>query len=185
MGSQTHSSNEHSMTSLLILLPYILGLGYACHLEKNKDYPGPGNDLRELIVSDSERECAKECYNDVGCNYWSFSTKPGENKCWLKTGKTNVKESDIRISGDKACGGGCFKEQRIDYPGGDIPNREPFKHVSEDTCAKNCFNEDKCNFWSYSSSTDGGTCWLKETKGKNGVIEGNSDRISGNKACGA
>jgi len=45
-----------------------------------------------------------------------------------------------------------------------------------------CLDEAVCNFWSFSPSQR--DCWLKYTKGENGFIQGDADRISGNKACG-
>ena len=73
----------------------------------------------------------------------------------------------------------CF-EKNIDFYGNDI------KFVSGAnplTCQQECQQNDKCEFWTYDTSTGGIglNCWLK-TKGDYRIQ--NSDRASGPKYCG-
>lgn len=49
-----------------------------------------------------EEQCRVQCYEEPSCNYWSY--KPSENKCWLKTGKSDPLSIADFISGEKACG---------------------------------------------------------------------------------
>merc|ERR1712215_200759 len=112
--------------------------------------------------------------------YWSY----GHNKreCWLKSDKKRVEDVPDRISGKKRCSG-CVRERYMDYPEGDIHNKKKIGPLSQQGCADECAKETKCNFWSY--STDQHLCWLKETKGGNGFIHADPNRVSGNKACGS
>ena len=73
----------------------------------------------------------------------------------------------------------CF-EKNIDFYGNDI------KFVSGSnplTCQQECQQTDKCEFWTYDTSSGGIglNCWLK-TKGDYRIQ--NSERASGPKYCG-
>jgi len=148
-------------------------------IEHGIDYPE--NDIEEFIEFPADQiTCEEECTKNEKCKYWSYS--PRHNRCWLKTDKKRVDTHKDRVSGKKKCGAACVVEEKIDYPKGDIDGKQRLDAKDDDTCSKMCFDEPRCNYWSYSPKFE--ICWLKYTKGKNGFIQGHSDRISGNKACG-
>jgi len=73
-----------------------------CSIERGVEYDEDNIAGKTKISVSSHKDCAKLCYEDSRCNYWSLS----QNLCWLKTAKNNVQNNRAYISGQKACGKG-------------------------------------------------------------------------------
>ncbi len=51
-------------------------------------------------MSDATK-CQEACQGTIDCKYFTFS--PSNQKCWLKSAKSNPTSNDDRISGAKCC----------------------------------------------------------------------------------
>merc|ERR1711962_31317 len=73
-----------------------------CSIERGVEYDEDNIAGKTKISVSSHKDCAKLCFEESRCNYWSYS----QDLCWLKTAKNNVQNNRAYISGQKACGKG-------------------------------------------------------------------------------
>ena len=74
---------------------------------------------------------------------------------------------------------GCTIEEGVDFRGHEIPGMNNIAVTDQDDCARRCFTEDGCNFWSFQSS--GNHCWLRTSDSGR---QANQAVNSGSKGCG-
>ena len=93
---------------------------------------------------------------------------------WSSYGNTNPFKRN-----DNFTGAGCSKKEDGYWVVDDPINIAILeKVVTEDACAEKCFQEPKCEYWSYGQNK----CYLNHQKG---TLKPNPNYVSGNKICGA
>ncbi|KAJ0397170.1 hypothetical protein ATCC90586_001712 [Pythium insidiosum] len=129
------------------------------NLEVNVDYSG--QDIGNAPGARAE-DCCAICQSRAGCKAFSWTNFNG-GTCWLKSAKGDVKPRDGVISGSMVAPTPTCPnmEEGVDYAGNDVGS-EP--SASAEGCCTICKNFNGCNAFSW-NSFNGGTCWLKSSKG--------------------
>jgi hypothetical protein len=145
----------------------VVGTSGSCLLEDGIDYVG--NDIGNA-KSLSPEGCCSTCKSFAGCRAFTFTTHNG-GTCWLKSKKGRmVVNPEAKSAEPYFEGPTCGLEYDTDYVGNDIGNT-PASAPGE--CCNKCYAWPGCRAFSW-TSTNGGTCWLKNLKGdtvkKTGVM---------------
>ncbi|KAL3661106.1 hypothetical protein V7S43_013715 [Phytophthora oleae] len=138
-------------------------------LENNVDYSGAdiGN-----APSASANGCCSICSTTNGCNAFAWTNYNG-GTCWLKSSKGTSKATSGTVSGSlQASPQTCPLENNIDYTGTDIGSA---RSASANGCCSICSSTNGCEAFTW-TNYNGGTCWLKSSKGTskatNGAVSG-------------
>ncbi|RHY12894.1 hypothetical protein DYB25_012467 [Aphanomyces astaci] len=153
-----------------------------------------GEDIKALPFRSSD-DCCDECDNTPKCNAFTYtydnSTYDIGGTCWLKA----VDEPVVSVykEGSKsarvlnptkpstACGTLAVNTH---YIGGDLAST---KQATAESCCADCENTPGCKLFVWSND-DGGTCWLKHTKGAKvtaiGAKAGLLQALPGPLSCG-
>lgn len=142
-----------------------------CMLEDGVDYFD--NDLDNVNGYSNPGACCGVCLSWSGCRAFSWTSLNG-GTCWLKSRKgttrddPNVVSCAVLDNPDPS----CEQETDIDYTDNDIGS---VRNTDANNCCDICRDNGDCHAFSWSDH-EGGTCWLKSTKGtpveKTGVISG-------------
>jgi len=147
----------------------------ACTWEHDIDYPG--NDILKTNPG-SSINCAKACYNNQNCKYWTYDMK--KKDCWQKASKGGKVGLSGVSSGSKNCGWrvitDCMWEDSVDYLGNDVGMT---KSENSMRCSEECYRNPSCKFWTFDTIRK--NCWQKSSDGNR---RGLSFTISGSKSCG-
>ncbi|GMF21031.1 unnamed protein product [Phytophthora lilii] len=132
-----------------------------CGLENGVDYIG--NDIESARASVASA-CCSICRNTNGCRAFTWTNANG-GTCWLKNRKDNFIRNDEAISGQAIANPpapSCAMEENVDYGGAGVGTA-----ISGDAygCCSICMKTSGCRAFSW-NSYNGGTCWLKSTKGQ-------------------
>ncbi|ETV93772.1 hypothetical protein H310_12338 [Aphanomyces invadans] len=142
---------------------------YPCSaIEDNVDYHG--NDIRHTRRVSAEY-CCDDCAKTDKCQVFTWTDYEG-GTCWLKHSKGEKKLAIGAMSGsiksdpipDKC----SYIEADVDYPGNDIASTRQAHAVS---CCDDCAMNRRCHFFTWTNH-EGGTCWLKKSKGKKKYFPG-------------
>jgi hypothetical protein len=108
-------------------------------------------------------DCCEICDQTKGCKAYSW-TNYNSGTCWLKSdiGEVVVKSGAVSATTTPFFGAVCAVEYDTDYVGMDYFNL-PGKNAGE--CCSACKQSSQCKAYSW-SNYNGGTCWLKNGKGK-------------------
>ncbi|RHY16320.1 hypothetical protein DYB36_006241 [Aphanomyces astaci] len=119
-------------------------------------------------------ECCDECHNTPNCNAFTF-TQDNVGTCWLKAvfgefrHKFKQGSKSARVlhptNPPTTCG---TLEENTDYPGNDLTST---KQVAAESCCADCEETPGCQLFVWTKH-NGGTCWLKHTKGVKSVVVG-------------
>lgn len=137
-------------------------------LESNVDYSGP--DIGQSPSAQASG-CCSICQARADCKAFSWTSYSG-GTCWLKSAKGSTRSNNGAISGtvgSSAPQPACSTiEENVDYSGDDIAN--VWSAAAEGCCAI-CQARSGCGAFTW-TSYNGGTCWLKSTKGSTGTNTG-------------
>ncbi|KAF4315446.1 hypothetical protein JM18_008580 [Phytophthora kernoviae] len=130
-----------------------------CTLQYGVDFVG--NDIGNSPGSNPSM-CCGVCNNWRGCRSFTWSNLNG-GTCWLKSAKGTTASKSGVVSSQVLDNpqSSCTLEPNTDYVGNDIGNVLAAK--PSDCCSK-CRSKTGCSAFSW-SNLNGGTCWLKSSKG--------------------
>jgi hypothetical protein len=130
-----------------------------CSQYKDVDFVGMDIGSRRGVAG----SCCDECAAFKGCTAYSWTNFNG-GTCWLKksVGQTVSKPGVISSSLAPLFGGVCAAESNVDFVGMDIGNK-PSKDAG--VCCGQCKATAGCKAYTWSNH-NGGTCWMKNGKGK-------------------
>lgn len=137
-----------------------------CYIENGFDYQG--NDVKNVPNTPVD-QCCNLCNNVDGCKAWSWTTY-NNGTCWLKSARDNIVVNPNVKSSPLYSGYhlSCNVQNDVDFVGNDIGNA---KSPSVDGCCDICHNTLGCRAYSW-TDLNGGTCWLKSSKGQAIVKKG-------------
>jgi hypothetical protein len=134
----------------------------SCGIEYGVDYVG--NDIGSVPASEPDA-CCGVCTNWEGCRAWSWVWLEGQGgTCFLKNRKDATVAKEWVHSGQvqaNPAAPSCALELDVDYVGNDIGSAwsaDPYG------CCSKCMATKGCKAFSW-SDYEGGTCWLKSSKG--------------------
>ncbi|KAE9321111.1 hypothetical protein PF008_g17886 [Phytophthora fragariae] len=137
------------------------------------------NDLSSS-PSSTAAGCCAICSATAGCKAFTWTDQSG-GTCWLKSGKGSTQSKSGAISAvlQTSSTSSCSTiEDNTDYTGADIGNKPS---SSVDGCCSICTATTGCGAYTW-TNYNGGTCWLKSSKGsgntksgaKSAVVSGSS-----------
>ncbi|GMF60556.1 unnamed protein product [Phytophthora fragariaefolia] len=176
------------MLNAKLLLVYVGLLGAVTQaatcstLEQNVDYSGAnvGNSR-----SASASGCCSICSTTNGCGAFTWTNYNG-GTCWLKSGKGTGSSNPGAVSGvlqAASASSTCSSlENNVDYSGANVGNAQS---ASANGCCAICSKTNGCGAFTW-TNYNGGTCWLKASKGSgtsnpgaiSGVVGGTSSTPS-------
>ncbi|KAG6613015.1 Cellobiose dehydrogenase [Phytophthora cinnamomi] len=128
--------------------------------ENGVDYMN--NDVSNSPSSAADGCCAI-CSATSGCKAFTWTNYNG-GTCWLKSGKGSTQSKSGAISAvlQTSSTSGCSSvEDNTDYTGADVGNKPS---SSVDGCCSICTSTSGCGAYTWTND-NGGTCWLKSSKG--------------------
>ncbi|EEY64861.1 uncharacterized protein PITG_16176 [Phytophthora infestans T30-4] len=137
-----------------------------CVVENGFDYSG--YDLGSASAP-TPWDCCVPCSTRPGCNAYTW-TEFNDGTCWFKSGRGTISVNSAARSAVMSNDEGCQQEQNIDYVGNDIGTASAARATD---CCTVCSNTPGCRAYTF-TTLNGGTCWLKGTKGRMIVRAGSS-----------
>ncbi|RLN20370.1 hypothetical protein BBJ28_00002518 [Nothophytophthora sp. Chile5] len=129
-----------------------------CFIESGFDYLG--NDIGNAPGA-SATDCCSPCFAMEGCNAYSWTSYAG-GTCWFKSGRGTIVLNPNAKSALMKFDTTCQQEYNIDYVGNDIAN---VRAADSFHCCSACIDTPGCRAFTF-TSYQGGTCWLKSSKGQ-------------------
>ncbi|KAG6943476.1 hypothetical protein JG687_00018477, partial [Phytophthora cactorum] len=132
-------------------------------LESNTDYQGP--DIGSAH-SASVNGCCSICSKTNGCGAFTWTSYNG-GTCWLKKSKGTTKSTSGAVSGvlqtsTPTSAATCSSlESNVDYQGANVGSAHS---ASVNGCCSICSKTNSCGAFTW-TNYNGGTCWLKSSKG--------------------
>ena len=131
----------------------------SCYPEIGFDYEG--YDIKNVPSTPAD-QCCSECAHTSGCMAWSWSDY-SNGTCWLKSQRGRILVNQ-HVQSAMLCDGyrkTCEIAQDVDFVGNDIGN---VPSANAGGCCDLCRKFLGCRAYSW-SGFNGGTCWLKSSKG--------------------
>ncbi|RHZ02906.1 hypothetical protein DYB31_007149 [Aphanomyces astaci] len=132
-----------------------------------------GGDVKAVSPRSAD-DCCDECDNTPKCNTFTFTYDNG-GTCWLKAVvkpanwvfKLGAKSAQVLnpTNPPTTCG---TLEDNTDYAGNDLTST---KQEAAESCCADCEKTPGCQLFVWSNH-NGGTCWLKHTKGAKVIVVG-------------
>ncbi|RLN32293.1 hypothetical protein BBO99_00008384 [Phytophthora kernoviae] len=144
----------------LAQIPFLPGHRHlaTCALTEDVDYIG--NDIKHVKGAQAS-DCCVQCSLTPNCGTFTWMNFEF-GTCWLKTAKGNTAPNPGARSAEfVADSPSCSLKDGVDYQGNDIAN---VKSTNAEGCCSICSTWAGCNAFTW-SNFNGGTCWLKSTKG--------------------
>ncbi|GMF51457.1 unnamed protein product [Phytophthora fragariaefolia] len=147
--------------------------------ENGVDYQN--NDLSNTPSSAADGCCAI-CSATSGCKAFTWTNFNG-GTCWLKTGKGSTQSKSgaisavLQTSSTSSC---SAVEDNTDYTGSDVGNKPS---ASVDGCCSICTATAGCGAYTW-TNYNGGTCWLKSSKGSGVTKSGAKSAVVGGTSGG-
>ncbi|CAK4881514.1 unnamed protein product, partial [Aphanomyces euteiches] len=166
------------MVAILSALAASLGVTYAIahnhhatscvDLQDDVDYPG--NDVGSTLRDDPS-DCCTDCAANDECKVWVWTSYQG-GTCWLKSSKGEATGYGGAKSGSlpspQLPSSYSNFENDTDYADNDISSTQR-KYAAD--CATDCDQTNGCKVFVW-TNFQGGTCWLKSSKGAKSFAPG-------------
>ncbi|KAE9002723.1 hypothetical protein PR003_g18026 [Phytophthora rubi] len=127
------------------------------------------NDLSSSLSS-AATGCCAICSATSNCKAFTWTDQSG-GTCWLKSGKGSTQSKSGAISAvlQTSSTSSCSTiEDNTDYTGADVGNKPS---ASVDGCCSICTATTGCGAYTW-TNYNGGTCWLKSSKGSGNTKSG-------------
>jgi len=118
-------------------------------------------------------------FNQKSKKYAGWTQHVSTNFCHLKTSLDHKNEDPEWIHGPPCKA--CSFEENTKYSGHNLYWGKGIKVEDMAECASLCFEDGKCNFWTYNQKVS--KCWMKTSDEGRSLSKTGS--VSGQKACGA
>ncbi|KAG2772320.1 hypothetical protein PC129_g18006 [Phytophthora cactorum] len=166
---QSKGTAKTSNGAVSAVLQTASAAGTCPSLENNVDYSGAD---AGSAPSSSANGCCSICSKTNGCGAFTWTNYNG-GTCWLKQSKGTGKASNGAISGvvqsSSSSSATCPSlENNVDYSGADVGSAQS---ANANGCCSICSNNNACGAFTW-TSYNGGTCWLKSSKGSSKASPG-------------
>merc|ERR1712080_212905 len=124
--------DKSCLATLVVMCATMLSCVQSGRLRENDTYITEGNNVKEILFSSGEEDCAFECFRTEKCVAWTLRTY--DNVCWLKADSQSKGKAAGWITGTKECGRDIKQENLAKCDEFNLGHRMP----SNDPC-KLCY----------------------------------------------